>query len=224
MSEENVPVITIDGPSGAGKGTICQKLADYLGWHLLDTGALYRTLAYAAEKQGIKLNEIDSLEKIALSMQLTFKGPCVLLDGVDITDHIRTEKAGNAASKVAAIPRVRQALLDWQRNFATHPGLIADGRDTGSVVFPQAQVKFFLTASAEERAQRRYKQLKEKGLDVNVVKLAEEIRERDERDRNRSVAPLKAAVAAHEVDSTGRSIDEVFETVLATVKNCQLKT
>ena len=216
--KDPVRVVTIDGPSGSGKGTICQMLAERLGWPLLDTGAIYRVLALAAERNGIDLENTENLAKLAANLPLSFDNSLVLLDGEDVGDLIRTEKAGNAASKVAAIPEVRAALLDWQRNYARPPGLVADGRDTGSVVFPRAQAKIFLTASAEERAKRRYKQLKEKGLDVNVASLAAEIRERDERDSNRSVAPLKAPAAALEVDSTGHSIEEVFETVLEKVR------
>jgi len=213
-----VPVITIDGPSGAGKGTITQLLAERLGWHYLDSGALYRALAYAAEKAGVGAEKVGRLVDLASNLRLEFRHGRVLLNAEDITDVIRTEEAGNAASKIAAIPEVREALLDWQRAFARPPGLVADGRDMGTVVFPDAPVKIYLTASPEERAKRRYKQLNEKGIDVNVLKLAEEIRERDERDRNRSVAPLNASAAALKVDSTGLSIEEVFEKILAKVK------
>lgn len=207
-------VITIDGPSGSGKGTISQLLAARLGWRLLDSGALYRVLGLAIEKKGIACEQTAEVAAIADAMKIDFRGRRVLLEGEDVTDQIRTEKAGNAASKVAAIPEVRQALLGWQRHYAREPGLVADGRDMGTVVFPDAELKVFLTASAEERAKRRYKQLKEKGLDVNVPSLAEEIRQRDERDRNRSVAPLVAAEGAMEVDSTALSINEVLELVL----------
>ena len=207
-------VITIDGPSGSGKGTISQLLAERLGWHFLDSGALYRVLGLAIEKKGVTCDKTAEVAAIAGAMTIDFQGPQVLLEGEDVTDQIRTEKAGNAASKVAAIPEVREALLDWQRHYARDPGLVADGRDMGTVVFPDAELKVFLTASAEERAKRRYKQLKEKGLDVNVPSLTEEIRQRDERDRNRSVAPLVAAEGAMEVDSTALSINEVLDLVL----------
>ena len=206
-------VVTIDGPSGSGKGTISQLLAERLGWHFLDSGALYRVLGVAALRGGIDEGEPKKLKKLAEVLDVTFENNYIFLEGDDISDDIRTESAGNMASKVAALPQVRTALLERQRAFARKPGLVADGRDMGTVVFPSAEVKIFLTASAEERAQRRYKQLKEKGLDVSLADLAAEIRERDERDRNRSVSPLKAAAAALEVESTGLSIEEVFEQV-----------
>ena len=207
-------VITVDGPSGSGKGTISQRVAKRLGWHFLDSGALYRLLGLAVSRQGIPFEATDRVATVAGSMSVQFEGDRVLLDGDDVTDAIRTETAGNNASKVAAIPQVRAALLSWQRDYAKEPGLVADGRDMGSVVFPDAEVKVFLTASAEERAKRRYKQLKEKGLDVNVRCLTVAIEERDERDRNRSVAPLVAAEGALEIDSTSLSIEEVLDLVL----------
>jgi cytidylate kinase len=210
-------VITIDGPSGSGKGTIAEQVAKRLGWHCLDSGALYRLVGLAAERAGIELDQAGKLADLARHMEAEFKGGCVFLQGEDVSTAIRTETAGNAASKVAALPEVREALLDWQRAYAREPGLVADGRDMGSVVFPGAQVKIFLTASAEERAQRRYKQLKEKGLDVSLAHLIAEIRERDDRDRNRSVAPLVAPAGALEVESTTLSIDEVFERVMEQV-------
>lgn len=214
-----IPVITIDGPSGSGKGTIASLLAERLGWAILDSGALYRLVGYAAGKSGISFDQVDNLCEIARNLNVTFKGDQVFLDGEEVSKSIRTEVAGNAASKVAAVPEVRAALLEWQRSFAKEPGLVADGRDMGSVVFPDADVKVFLTASAEERANRRYNQLKEKGISVSLRDLVRDIRERDERDRNRDVAPLVAPVAALEVESTSLSIDEVLEQVLGKVRS-----
>lgn len=209
-----VPIITVDGPSGSGKGTISLRVAKQLGWHFLDSGAIYRVLGLMASRAGIGSENVDELVEMAKNMPLSFDGERVLLEQEEVTDKIRTESAGNQASKVAAIPRVREALLTWQRNYARPPGLVADGRDMGTVVFPQAQVKIFLTASPEERAKRRYKQLKGKGLGVNLAGLIEEIRERDERDRQRAVAPLRAAASALELDSTNLTIDEVYAQVM----------
>jgi cytidylate kinase len=213
-----VPVITVDGPSGSGKGTISQRLADRLAWHFLDSGAIYRVLGLMAVRAGIGGENVDKLAEMAEKMPLEFERDRVLLDAEDVTDAIRTETAGNQASKVAAIPRVREALLNWQRQYARAPGLVADGRDMGTVVFPHAEVKIFLTASPEERAERRYKQLKEKGLDVNLARLITEIRERDERDSQRTVAPLRAASDALTLDSTDLTIDEVFARVMQRVR------
>ncbi len=209
-----IPVITIDGPSGSGKGTISQLVAERLGWNLLDSGAIYRVLGLVAERAGISAQQASELAALARGLDLRFRGNKVLLGGEDVSRLIRTETAGNAASKVAAVPQARAALLEWQRACAKAPGLVADGRDMGTIVFPDAAVKIFLTASAKERALRRYKQLKEKGLDANLARLVAEIQERDDRDRNRSVAPLKAPAAALEIESTSLPIGEVLKLVL----------
>jgi len=212
-----VPVITIDGPSGSGKGTIARMLADRFGLHCLDSGALYRLLGLSAEKAGVEASMVGELVALALAMQVEFKREQVFLNGQDVTLDIRSEQAGNAASKVASVPEVRKALLQWQRDYAREPGLVADGRDMGTVVFPQARVKIYLTASPEERAKRRYKQLKQKGLSANLANLVAEIRERDERDSNRSTAPLKPASDALVLESTALSIEEVLEQVVGSV-------
>ncbi len=212
------PVITIDGPSGSGKGTISARLARHLGWHYLDSGALYRTLGLLAQRRGVRPDQVAELVDLARNLRLEFKDGHTLLDGKAVDAEIRSEQAGNAASRVAAVPEVRRALLEWQQAFAREPGLVADGRDMGSVVFPGAEIKVFLTAGPEERARRRYNQLKEKGFDASLAGLVKEIEERDERDRNRSVAPLKAPAAALEVDSTALSIDEVFARILVRVQ------
>ncbi|MGA7799688.1 MAG: (d)CMP kinase [Gammaproteobacteria bacterium] len=203
-----IPVVTIDGPSGSGKGTVSQRLAEALGWHFLDSGALYRLLALAAERRGISLDDEPRLAALAGQLDVRFPpGDGVYLDGEQVESAIRTETCGNAASRVAVLAGVRSALLDRQCSFRQSPGLVADGRDMGTVVFPDAPVKIFLTASAEERARRRYKQLKEKGLGANLAGLVDEIAERDRRDANRPVAPLKPAPDAHEVDTTALDID-----------------
>lgn len=212
-----VPVITIDGPSGSGKGTIARMLADRFGFHCLDSGALYRLLGLAAERAGVTTSMIEQLVAIASAMQAEFQRERVLLNGEDVTLAIRSEQAGNAASRVAAVPEVRQALLQWQRDYAREPGLVADGRDMGTVVFPRAGVKIYLTASPEERARRRHNQLKEKGLSANLADLVAEIRERDERDTNRSTAPLLPAPDALILESTSLSIKEVLEQVIGNV-------
>ncbi len=215
-----IPVVTIDGPSGSGKGTISRAVAQLAGWHLLDSGALYRLVAYAGIQGGLDAADNASHARLAARMQVAFGvGPDgserVMLAGEDVTQAIRTETAGQGASRVAAWPTVRTALLERQRAFARAPGLVADGRDMGTVVFPAARLKIYLTASAEERALRRYKQLKGKGSSVSLSALSREITERDARDSTRAVAPLIPAPDAEVIDSTGLSIEEVVGRVLA---------
>lgn len=216
---ETIPLITIDGPSGAGKGTAAKIVAEQLGWNFLDSGAIYRVLAVATQHHGINCDEEEAIIPLASHLDVEFKivdegEPRVILEGEDVTSNIRTEEMGMLASKIAAFPRVREALLRRQRAFKEAPGLLADGRDMGTVVFPDAPVKIFLTASAEERAQRRMIQLQQKGIDVNIGRLLEDIRKRDEQDQNRAVAPLMPAKDALIVDSTELSIDEVVEKIL----------
>jgi cytidylate kinase len=215
----DIPVLTIDGPSGSGKGTIAQLIARNFGWHYLDSGAIYRVLAQAALKHQIDLADEHALTALAETLDVRFElnddDLKVLLEGEDVSLLIRSEQAGNAASKVAAIPSVRTALLQRQRDFCQAPGLVTDGRDMGTVVFPDAQFKVFLTASAEERAQRRYKQLKQKGIESNLSDLVAEISERDRRDSEREVAPLRPAEGALILDSTALGIDAVYEKVSA---------
>jgi cytidylate kinase len=213
------PVVTIDGPSGSGKGTISRAVAQRVDWHLLDSGALYRLVAYAGVDRGLDPTDIDGHARLAISMQVAFGvapdgSEQVFLAGRDVTQTIRTETAGQGASRVAAWPAVRTALLERQRAFARPPGLVADGRDMGTVVFPGARLKVYLTASADERALRRYKQLKHKDSGVSLSALSREITERDARDSTRAVAPLIPAPDAEMIDSTGLSIEEVVGRVL----------
>lgn len=214
------PVLAIDGPGGAGKGTVSRMAAAELGWNYLDSGALYRILALAASQKGISADDEATLAELALALDIRFgtgMDERVWLDGQDVSALIRTEQAGAAASAVAALPAVRDALLERQRAFRTPPGLVADGRDMGTVVFADAKTKIFLTASAEERAQRRYKQLIAKGIDVKLCDLLKDIQARDERDSNRAVAPLRPADDAVLVDTTQMSIAEVLRQVLELV-------
>ncbi|USR41522.1 (d)CMP kinase [Ectopseudomonas hydrolytica] len=218
----NAPVITVDGPSGSGKGTLCALLAKQLGWNLLDSGALYRLLAFAAGNHGIDLTNEEALKQLAAHLDVQFIDKRIVLEGEEVTDAIRNEQVGAGASMVASLPAVREALLQRQRAFQEEPGLVADGRDMGTVVFPDAPLKVFLTASAEERARRRYLQLKAKGDDVNLASLLDEIRARDERDTQRAVAPLKPAADAILLDSTELSIEQVLERILCEVADRDL--
>jgi cytidylate kinase len=214
-------VLTIDGPSGAGKGAVSRLVAAQLGWHYLDSGAIYRALALEITEKDIEHGSIDDIVEAALAMDLHFEcgeERAVLLNGNDITDLLGLESTGNTASKIAAIPQIRAALLQKQHDFLQEPGLVADGRDMGTVVFPDAKFKVFLTASAEERAQRRYKQLKLKGIDANLSKITADIQERDQRDSERQISPLVPAADAVYIDSSTLSISEVVAEVLRLVR------
>lgn len=219
-----VPVLTIDGPSGSGKGTISRLVSEHLGWRLLDSGALYRAVGYAAGAAGLDLSDVEAVTRCAQTTRIQFRAAPdgqdtrVIVNGHDATDELRTETAGAAASAIASVPSVREALVAMQLGFRKAPGLVADGRDMGTVIFPDAPFKVFLTASAAERAKRRYKQLKEKGLSVTLASLQREIEARDTRDASRAVAPLKPAEDAVLVDSTGLSIGDVVAKVLAVVQ------
>ena len=216
-----IPVLTIDGPSGAGKGTISRLVAKELGWKYLDSGSIYRSLAIALLQQGVDLVDEAAIVKVAQTMDLAFE--CndeliVKLNGADITAQLGLETTGNTASIIAVLPKVRRVLLQKQQNFRQSPGLVADGRDMGTVVFPDATTKVFLTASAEERARRRYKQLKEKGIDANLCNLTLDIEERDRRDSKRATAPLAMAENALYIDSSNMSITAVIEEVLNLIR------
>ncbi|MEM5528339.1 (d)CMP kinase [Gammaproteobacteria bacterium AS21] len=222
-------VITIDGPSGSGKGTICKLLAAALGWNLLDSGALYRLTALAAKHHGVELDDEDALRVLAAHLDIQFLVQDdedelqIILEGESVTQELRLEETGVTASIVAAIPSVRDALLDRQREFAQPPGLIADGRDMGTVVFPQAQLKVYLDASVEERANRRYKQLINKGVDASLELILADLINRDERDMQRTVAPLKPAEQALVLDSTELSIEKVLEMILEEARHKGLR-
>lgn len=216
-----IPVLTIDGPSGAGKGTVSRLLAKKLGWHYLDSGSIYRSLAIGLLKKSVDLNNVAEVVNVAKAMVLEFD--CgdelvVKLDGEDITAQLGLENIGNTASIIAAQPEVRRVLLQKQQDFRRQPGLVADGRDMGTVVFPDAENKVFLTASSIKRAERRYKQLKEKGIDANLSRLTEDIEERDRRDTERATAPLSMASGALFIDSSDMTIDAVIAEVLKLIR------
>ena len=218
----SIPVVAIDGPSGSGKGTIARRVANKLGWHLLDSGALYRLVALAASENGIALDDVGAVTQLATDLDVQFGSDTageeqIILQGRDVTGQVRTEDCGIGASAVAALPPVRNALLDLQRGFLQAPGLVADGRDMGTHVFADARLKVFLTATPQERAKRRHKQLKDKGIDVSLAALSRDIEERDRRDSERSVAPLRPAEDARILDSSGQSIEDVTRTVLGWV-------
>lgn len=215
-------VVTIDGPSGVGKGTLAQYLCCKTGFHLLDSGAIYRSLAYGALEENIAFDNLPGLVNLAENLPVKFVENSILYHEKDITSKVRTEEVAAVASKVAAIPEVRAALLKRQKDFAQPPGLIADGRDMGTVVFPTAPVKLFLTASAEERAKRRVKQLKNQGVDVNIRQITQDIMERDERDRTRKSSPLVPAEDALEIDTTSLSIEEVCQIALNKIHDAEL--
>lgn len=214
MPNSNVPVITIDGPTASGKGTVASRVADRLGFHLLDSGALYRLTALQALRGALPLSDEAGIAKLAQLLPARFRDDVIYLADEDVSHAIRAEEVGNMASKIAALPGVRQALFDLQLGFRQAPGLVADGRDMGTVIFPTAKLKVFLTASAEARAQRRYKQLIDKGFSANMNDLLADLRARDERDTGRAVAPLVAAADAHILDTSAMGVDQAVEQVL----------
>jgi cytidylate kinase len=215
MPNSNVPVITIDGPTASGKGTVASRVADRLGFHLLDSGALYRLTALQALRGALPLSDEAGIAKLAQQLPARFRDDVIYLGHEDVSHAIRAEEVGNMASKIAALPGVRKALFDLQLGFRQAPGLVADGRDMGTVIFPTAKLKVFLTASAEARAQRRYKQLIDKGFSANMNDLLADLRARDERDTGRAVAPLVAAADAHILDTSAMGVDQAVEQVLA---------
>jgi cytidylate kinase len=215
MSNSNIPVITIDGPTASGKGTVAHKVADRLGFHLLDSGALYRLTALSALRRGTDMRDEHALAKVAEHLNVRFNGGHIFLGTEEVSNAIRAEDVGNTASKIAALPGVRQALYGLQLSFRETPGLVADGRDMGTVIFPGAKLKVFLTASVEARAQRRYKQLIDKGFSANMDDLLADLQARDARDTQRAVAPLVPAEGAHILDTSRMTADEAVEQVLA---------
>jgi cytidylate kinase len=221
MSNSTIPVITIDGPTASGKGTVASRVAVALGYAFLDSGALYRLTALSAQQAGVDLSDEAAVARLAAGLDVRFVGEQILLSGQDVGDTIRVEQVGNAASRIATLPAVRQALVDLQHSFLKTPGLVADGRDMGTVIFPQATLKVFLTASVEARADRRYKQLIGKGFPANMVDLLQDLRARDERDTNRAVAPLKPAEGAHVLETSSMTIDAAVAQVLAWYQSTQ---
>lgn len=215
-----IPVIAIDGPSASGKGTVAQLVAQALGFHYLDSGALYRIVALAATKKGISWQDEAGLAAMARDLDIRFENGNVLVDGADVSHQVRTEEMGRGASEVAVYPAVRGALLELQHSFQKKPGLVADGRDMGSIVFPDAPVKIFLTASAETRAERRYKQLMEKGIHANLPDILQDLQARDARDRQRSVAPLKQCADAKLLETSDLTIEQAVEAVLQHYRDC----
>ena len=215
MEKAKIPVITIDGPTASGKGTVAQKVAQQLGFHYLDSGALYRLTALSVLRRGIALNDEHALAKAAEHLHCHFDGAHIFLSNEDVTQAIRAEEVGNTASKIAALITVRQALYGLQLSFRKPPGLVADGRDMGTVIFPGARLKVFLTASVEARATRRYKQLIDKGFSANIEDLSRDLKERDERDMSRSSAPLKPAEGAYHLDTSDMTADEAVQQVLS---------
>ncbi|MDB5794830.1 MAG: cytidylate kinase [Noviherbaspirillum sp.] len=214
MNTSDIPVIAIDGPTASGKGTVAYRVASRLGFHYLDSGALYRLAALSSLRRGLPLEDEQALAKLAEGLQCRFAAGEIWLSGENVTEAIRAEEVGNSASKIAALPMVRKALVGLQLGFRTAPGLVADGRDMGTVIFPNAALKVFLTASVEVRAYRRYKQLIDKGFSANMQTLLHDLRERDARDTNRAIAPLKPAEGAYLLDTSDMAADEAVERVL----------